>query len=253
MEDRSFTIRIPGKWARVGTTVVVTTLIVAPLAAYASHSFTDVPDTQTFHDDIAWMEASGVTKGCNPPDNTQYCPNEDVTRAQMAAFMHRFSEYLGAEDGTPTLADDAAMLGGHHPEAYDTFVFAHTKEFLDEIDPPDPGAFAPVQATFSTFTATRVVITGTVTFHSVNTGSVKIWAQLGESLCSSNAAIRGAHARESADGGSDSAAFTAGISLPPGDHTLKLCLDLGEAGIYDQVGLSGVVSPSGKGQVRPRS
>jgi hypothetical protein len=35
------------------------------------------------------LSAAGVTKGCNPPANTRYCPRERVTRAQMASFLVR--------------------------------------------------------------------------------------------------------------------------------------------------------------------
>ena len=35
------------------------------------------------------MAAAGVTKGCNPPANSRYCPDRVVTRGQMAAFLAR--------------------------------------------------------------------------------------------------------------------------------------------------------------------
>jgi hypothetical protein len=107
MDAKSYNIRVPKRWARLTLIVGVTALIVAPLTAVATHTFNDVPDTHTFHADIEWLEASGVTKGCNPPANTLFCPDDDVTRGQMAAFMKRFSQYLGAEDGTPAQADNA--------------------------------------------------------------------------------------------------------------------------------------------------
>jgi hypothetical protein len=50
--------------------------------------FTD-DDGSIFEADIEKLAAAGVTKGCNPPANTHYCPNESVTRSQMAAFLHR--------------------------------------------------------------------------------------------------------------------------------------------------------------------
>jgi hypothetical protein len=31
----------------------------------------------------------GVTKGCNPPANDRYCPQDEITRGQMAAFLRR--------------------------------------------------------------------------------------------------------------------------------------------------------------------
>ncbi len=42
-----------------------------------------------FEDAINRLAASGITRGCNPPANTVYCPNQNVTRGQMAAFLHR--------------------------------------------------------------------------------------------------------------------------------------------------------------------
>lgn len=42
-----------------------------------------------FEHDIDWLAARGTTKGCNPPKNTRFCPDEDVTRQQMAAFLAR--------------------------------------------------------------------------------------------------------------------------------------------------------------------
>jgi hypothetical protein len=71
--------------------LVVATLLV-PVAVFAAHSFNDVPDDHTFHDAIAWMKDNGVTVGCNPPANTNYCPDDNVTRGQMAAFMRRLAE-----------------------------------------------------------------------------------------------------------------------------------------------------------------
>jgi hypothetical protein len=42
-----------------------------------------------FEDDIAKLATAGITTGCNPPTNDRYCPNDPVTRGQMAAFLHR--------------------------------------------------------------------------------------------------------------------------------------------------------------------
>lgn len=53
--------------------------------------FDDVPASNTFHGDIAKLATAGITKGCNPPSNSLYCPADSVTRGQMAAFLHRAS------------------------------------------------------------------------------------------------------------------------------------------------------------------
>ena len=38
---------------------------------------------------IGWLAEQGITKGCNPPLNTRFCPDATVTRGQMAVFIAR--------------------------------------------------------------------------------------------------------------------------------------------------------------------
>jgi SpoIID/LytB domain protein len=58
-----------------------------------SHAgFDDVGSSNTFFSDIGKLATARITLGCNPPDNTRYCPKESVTRAQMTAFLHRGSK-----------------------------------------------------------------------------------------------------------------------------------------------------------------
>ncbi|NOX23331.1 MAG: S-layer homology domain-containing protein, partial [Actinobacteria bacterium] len=42
-----------------------------------------------FEADIAKLAAAGITQGCNPPTNDRFCPDDSVTRGQMAAFLNR--------------------------------------------------------------------------------------------------------------------------------------------------------------------
>jgi hypothetical protein len=79
---------------RIGILLVLV-LVLIPAAAVASHQFADVPSSSIFHNDIAWMADNGITKGCNPPANTLFCPEDFVKRQQMAAFMHRGQLRLG--------------------------------------------------------------------------------------------------------------------------------------------------------------
>jgi len=46
-------------------------------------------DGQIFEEAIEWLSGSGITQGCNPPVNDMFCPNDNVTRGQMAAFLVR--------------------------------------------------------------------------------------------------------------------------------------------------------------------
>ena len=50
--------------------------------------FTD-DDGTVFEQDIDWLADVGITQGCNPPDNTLFCPDDAVTRGEMAAFLRR--------------------------------------------------------------------------------------------------------------------------------------------------------------------
>src|SRR5690606_10771860 len=60
---------------------------------WGASSFVD-DDGSVFGADIAALAASGVTRGCNPPPNDRFCADDPVTRAQMAAFLHRSADRL---------------------------------------------------------------------------------------------------------------------------------------------------------------
>lgn len=75
--------------------VIAIALLAIPTGVMAAGgTFTD-DDTSIFEADIEWMAATGVTKGCNPPANDNFCPGDAVSRGSMAAFMHRYDDYLG--------------------------------------------------------------------------------------------------------------------------------------------------------------
>jgi hypothetical protein len=58
------------------------------LPAARGTEFTD-DNTSSFEADIESLAAAGITTGCNPPENTRFCPNDYVTRGQMATFLAR--------------------------------------------------------------------------------------------------------------------------------------------------------------------
>lgn len=59
-------------------------------------------DDSIFEADIEWLASTGITRGCNPPINDRFCPNDPVTRGQMAAFLNRA---LDLEPGPDTFTD----------------------------------------------------------------------------------------------------------------------------------------------------
>jgi hypothetical protein len=69
-------------------------------------SFSD-DDDSVFQDDIEWLAATGITRGCNPPANTRFCPEDEVTRGQMAAFLRRALPGLDDSGPVPDFTDTA--------------------------------------------------------------------------------------------------------------------------------------------------
>ena len=67
-------------------------------------------DGNVFESDINKLAAAGVTLGCNPPDNTQFCPFDRVTRGQMAAFLVRAYGYTDAGTGDFFTDDDGSVF-----------------------------------------------------------------------------------------------------------------------------------------------
>jgi hypothetical protein len=63
--------------------------------------FTD-DDDSVFEADIDRLRTAGVTMGCNPPDNTRFCPNDPVLRDQMASFLARALGLAAIDVPSPT-------------------------------------------------------------------------------------------------------------------------------------------------------
>jgi hypothetical protein len=56
--------------------------------ASGSDTFTD-DDTSIYEGDIEAIAGAGITLGCNPPTNDQFCPDRTLIRAEMASFLAR--------------------------------------------------------------------------------------------------------------------------------------------------------------------
>ena len=91
-------------------------------------------DGSTFEADIDKLGTAGVTRGCNPPANDRFCPDDLVTRGQMAAFLVRALGYIDdgggdlfVDDNGSTFETDIDKLGtagvtrGCNPPANDRF------------------------------------------------------------------------------------------------------------------------------------
>jgi hypothetical protein len=90
-------------------------------------------DTSVFENDIEAIAEEGITLGCNPPTNDRYCPENTLTRGQMAAFMARALGLTGdpvdrfVDDDTSVFENDIELIAeagitlGCNPPANDHY------------------------------------------------------------------------------------------------------------------------------------
>jgi hypothetical protein len=99
-----------------------------------SPDFTD-DNGSVFEDSIERIAAAGITQGCNPPDNTRFCPDAPMTRGQMAAFLSRAFN-LPSSPGIDFTDDDRSMF----EEAIQSLAAAG---ITYGCNPPDNTRFCP--------------------------------------------------------------------------------------------------------------
>ncbi|MEE0867020.1 MAG: S-layer homology domain-containing protein [Clostridia bacterium] len=61
-----------------------------PTEKAKAHSFTDVEDGAWYADAVSWAFENAMVSGVT---ETEFAPNADITREQMAAVMHRYAQY----------------------------------------------------------------------------------------------------------------------------------------------------------------
>ncbi|HEX6299496.1 MAG TPA: PQQ-dependent sugar dehydrogenase, partial [Acidimicrobiia bacterium] len=116
--------------------VIVGLVLSLPLAAGAQlppgGTFID-DDGNTHEGNIEAVAAADITRGCNPPFNDRYCPEDTVTRGQMAAFIRRAldlpntsTDHFDDDNGSTFEADinaiaERGIARGCNPPANDRF------------------------------------------------------------------------------------------------------------------------------------
>ncbi len=114
----------------------------------AGDPFTD-DNGSVFEDHIEKLRAAGVTKGCNPPLNTKFCPYNPVRRDEMATFIGRAS---GLQANTPPPrvevgdvdvhiypGDNINSIANNHPSG--TVFMIHGEHHAQEVSPRDYQVF----------------------------------------------------------------------------------------------------------------
>jgi Leucine Rich Repeat len=81
------------------------------LPATSTDFFSD-DDGTLFEADINRLAAAGITRGCDPPASDAYCPEADVTRGEMAAFLVRAFEYSDTGGGGAFVDTGGSVFAG---------------------------------------------------------------------------------------------------------------------------------------------
>ena len=193
--------------------------VLAPVAVYAAGgTFTD-DDTSVFEADIEWMASTGITFGCNPPDNDNYCPTKAVNRGQMAAFMHRLAD---------NQVVDAGKLGGEDPAFYESIMWATDVPYgLQSTTLVNAGsvmAELTIDAPYDGY----LLINASASVYDPDTESQTLWwVQFDNTTCnnipSNIGQVGSAYASVYANTRRQSASITGGIAVTAGSHTLSLC------------------------------
>lgn len=112
------------------TTVVVAAVALAATAvAQPAQRFGDVPPDHYAFEAASWMADNGITTGCG--DGSNFCPDQPLTRAHIAAFLHRYHTKVasGAEapattTPTTTAAPTSNLILDHYwsADGYSYFV-----------------------------------------------------------------------------------------------------------------------------------
>ena len=73
-------------------TTILVALVLGATAAYATHSWPDVPDNKFYAESVAWAKANGMTTGCEGGSN--FCPDRGVTRGENITFAKRYDDLV---------------------------------------------------------------------------------------------------------------------------------------------------------------
>lgn len=79
------------RWLRRALLAAAATVAAPAVHAAPCVGFTDLDDSSSFCQFVEWIKNRSITQGCTA---TEYCPNNSVTRLQMAAFMKRLGDAL---------------------------------------------------------------------------------------------------------------------------------------------------------------
>jgi hypothetical protein len=196
-------------------------VLLIPTAVYAAGgAFTD-DDTSVFENDINWMADNGITTGCTP---STYCPDDNVTRGQMAAFMHRLATKKVVDAGTVQGSSAADLKTKVNAASADYYVGPAPASFTGFVKLLDLDVTADVDGI--------ALLSGMASFYFNGLPSrYGTWAQLDKSTCTDyednlpGARGWGNVGSDPAGLTYDTVSFTTAVALTAGAHTITLCAE----------------------------
>jgi hypothetical protein len=129
--------------ARRLTVVGIAALVLAlPVAVSATHIFSDVPTSSSYHNPVTKVYGARLTGGCG---SGRYCPNDAVTRGQMAAFLARGlgrggngvfgdADWTGVVGAAAVVAETDLVAGGGTGGTAHVFATGGFNAWTDEAD-----------------------------------------------------------------------------------------------------------------------
>jgi len=205
--------RTTNRWMVIGIVAMVANIALAT-AVIATHRFKDVPSSDIFHGDITWLADNDITRGCNPPANDRFCPDDNVTRGQMAAFMHRYARAFGTA--------------------------GFFEKGLIDILQPAPTWTEVGSITVDSKASAEVILNGNVS--AGGPGNVAIWVSIRVGSCQGGEEI--AFAETFKANGTESLALSARETIP-GPTTFKLCAGASENQSFGMRTLTAFWLPAG--------
>ena len=107
-------------------------LIAGAAIAQVAGPFDDVPDDHLFAKEIGWMKDTRVTRGCNPPENTEFCPEDAISRGEMAAFIYRYHDTMGGVLTDAQIQEILELVVGELGEGGEGLTAAQVQALIDE-------------------------------------------------------------------------------------------------------------------------
>jgi hypothetical protein len=97
------------RWLRRALPVLITAVVVAPAAAFAATTYTDVPASSPYSAAVRYLDAARIVTGCKAD---KFCPNDNAKRGDVATWLF----HMSGNDPLVAPSVNASTVGGLTPD-----------------------------------------------------------------------------------------------------------------------------------------